>query len=110
MKDDLTGGEKIYYRYCSACHQLDGYGALGRFPPLTGTDWVTGDKERLINVILNGMEGSLEINGEVYNGVMPQHGFLKDEEIADVLTYIRTNFENNASEVETIEVEELRNK
>ncbi len=110
MKDDLAGGEKIYYRYCSACHQLNGDGAPGRFPPLTATDWVTGDKERLIKVVLDGMEGSLEIKEEVYNGVMPQHSFLKNEEIADVLTYIRTNFGNNASAVETIEVEELRNK
>lgn len=110
MKDDLAGGEEIYYRYCSACHQLDGNGASGRFPPLTGTDWVTGDKERLIKVVLDGMEGSLEIKEEVYNGVMPQHSFLKNEEIADVLTYIRTNFGNNASAVETMEVEELRNK
>ncbi len=110
MKDDMAGGEKIYYRYCSACHQLDGGGASGRFPPLTETDWVTGGKERLINVILNGMEGSLEINGEMYNGVMPQHSFLKDDEIADVLTYIRTNFGNKANAIETVEVEKVRSK
>ena len=108
MKDTMTGGEATYYRYCSACHQQNGKGADGRFPPLTGTDWVTGDKERLIKVLLNGMEGSLEVQGQVYNGVMPQHSFLTDGEIAEVLTYIRSNFENNADAVSTDEVGSIR--
>ena len=108
MKDTMTGGEATYYRYCSACHQHNGKGADGRFPPLTGTDWVTGDKERLIKVLLNGMEGSLEVQGQVYNGVMPQHSFLTDGEIAEVLTYIRSNFENNADAVSTDEVGSIR--
>lgn len=108
MKDEVVGGENTYYRYCSACHQLNGKGAGGRFPPLTGTDWVTGDKERLIKVLLNGMEGSLEIEGKVYNGVMPQHAFLNDKEIAEVLTYIRSNFGNEASEIQPEEVQTVR--
>ena len=108
MTGEFTGGEKIYYTYCSTCHQQDGRGATGRFPPLNGTEWVIGDKERLINIILNGMEGSMEVNGEVYNGVMPQHSFLSDEEVADVLTYIRTNFGNDAGEIKAEEVKKLR--
>ncbi len=108
MKGDLVGGENIYYRYCSTCHQLDGKGASGRFPPITGTDWVTGDKERLIKVLLNGMEGSLQIDGEVYNGVMPQHSFLNNKEIAEVLTYIRSNFGNDASAISIDEVKAIR--
>tara|TARA_R110000765_G_scaffold95610_2_gene179960 strand:- start:383 stop:2155 length:1773 start_codon:yes stop_codon:yes gene_type:complete len=108
MAGEFTGGEKIYYTYCSTCHQQDGRGATGRFPPLNGTEWVIGDKERLINIILNGMEGSMEVNGEVYNGVMPQHSFLSDEEVADVLTYIRTNFGNDAGEIKAEEVKKLR--
>jgi len=110
MKDDVAGGEKVYYQYCSACHQMNGQGASGRFPPLVNTDWVTGNKERLIQVILNGMEGSLEIDGEVYNGVMPQHSFLKDQEIAQVLSYVRSSFGNEASEIIEAEVAELRKK
>ncbi len=108
LPENLVGGAKIYQQYCSACHQMNGKGAPGRFPPLINTDWVTGDKERLIKVTLNGMEGSLQIDGEVYNGVMPQHSFLKDEEIALVLTYIRSSFDNEASEITTAEVRELR--
>lgn len=109
MQDDIHGGAKTYYTYCSACHQKNGGGATGRFPPVANTDWVTGDKERLIKIILEGMEGSIQVHGETYNGVMPQHSFLSDKEIADVLTYIRSNFGNEASAINPEEVEEIRN-
>jgi len=113
VKDDLaqdanSPGEVVYNTYCANCHQKDGGGASGRFPPIINTDWVRGDKERLMTIILNGMEGSMEINGETYNGVMPQHSFLSDEQIADVLTYIRANFENDASEITINEVAAIR--
>lgn len=109
-KSASSPGEAIYYTYCATCHQKDGRGATGRFPPLTNTDWVGGDKDRLIKILLEGMEGSMEINGEVYNGVMPQHSFLSDKDISQVLTYIRSNFENNADAVTEEEVQKLRNK
>ncbi|MEO9894470.1 cytochrome c, partial [Aurantibacter sp.] len=108
MKNDAVGGEKLYYQYCSACHQTNGKGASGRFPPLVNTDWVLGDSNRLIKVLLRGMEGSLEINGEVFNGVMPQHSFLKDKEVAQILTYIRSNFGNSASKITAKQVAETR--
>lgn len=108
MKEEIFGGEKTYYTYCSACHQKGGRGATGRFPPIANTDWVSGDKERLIKIVLEGMEGSIQVHGETYNGVMPQHSFLSDKEIAEVLTYIRSNFENNASAVTPEEVARLR--
>ncbi len=105
---DMAIGQKIYNQYCMACHQSNGMGASGRFPPLNGTDWVTGDKERLVHLILNGMEGAIEVNGEIYDGVMPQHSFLNDDQIADVLTYIRTQFDNQAGSVTAEEVENYR--
>ena len=108
MDKNVSGGEKTYYTYCSACHQKDGRGAIGRFPPIKNTDWVSGDKERLIKILLEGMEGSIEVGGETYNGVMPQHSFLSDKEIAEVLTYIRSNFGNKASAITDKEVEEIR--
>ena len=83
-------------------------GASGRFPPLVRTDWVTGDKERLVHIILNGMEGEIEVNGEIYNGLMPQHSFLNDDQVANVLTYIRTNFGNKASSLSAEEVKRFR--
>jgi len=105
---DIAIGQKIYNQYCMACHQSNGLGTSGRFPPLNGTDWVTGNKERLTNIILKGMEGVIEVNGEIYDGVMPQHSFLNDNQIADVLTYIRTNFGNQAQSIMAEEVENFR--
>lgn len=107
-KDDLTGGEKLYSIYCGTCHQRNGQGASGRFPPLAKSSWVTGDKNLLISIVLKGMEGPIEVNGEQFNGTMPQHSFLGDEEVANVLTYIRQNFENNASAVKPDEVAAVR--
>ena len=109
-KDMVAGGEKVFNMYCATCHQKDGKGASGRFPPLAGTDWVTGDKDRLINIILNGMQGNIVVNGEPYINAMPQHGFLSDQEVANVLTYIRQNFGNEASEVSATEVRRMRER
>lgn len=108
-KGITLGGEKIFSVYCATCHQKDGKGASGRFPPLTNTDWVTGDKKRLISIVLKGLDGSIQVNGETYINAMPQHSFLSNEEAANVLTYIRQNFGNRASKVTSAEVEEVRN-
>jgi mono/diheme cytochrome c family protein len=102
-----AGGEKVYVTYCRGCHQKDGRGASGRFPPLAGT-WITGDKAKLIGIIVGGMEGQIEVNGESYNDVMPKHQFLSDEEVANVLTYVRQNFGNKAGPVTIDEVREVR--
>ncbi len=111
IQKDLSGkGEEVYYLYCGVCHQGNGKGASGRFPPLAGTDWVTGDKERLIELVLNGREGPMEVNGVTYNNIMPQHGFLTDRDLAEVLTYIRQNFGNQASAITEEEVSQVRNK
>ena len=107
-KDIVAGGEKIYSVYCGTCHQRNGQGASGRFPPLAGTPWVTGDKTKLITIVLKGLEGRIEVNGEPYDNTMPQHSFLNDVEVANVLTYIRQNFGNKASAVSAEEVAAVR--
>lgn len=107
-KNIVAGGEKIYNIYCGTCHQRNGQGASGRFPPLAGTPWVTGDKKRLITVVLKGLEGRIEVKGETYDNMMPQHSFLDNEEVANVLTYVRQNFGNKASAVTVGEVSKVR--
>lgn len=104
----VAGGAKVYSIYCGTCHQRDGKGASGRFPPLAGASYVTGNKNLLISIVLKGMEGPITVNGEEFNGTMPQHSFLGDEEIANVLTYIRQNFGNKASSVTPDEVAAVR--
>ncbi len=102
-------GEKVYSQYCYSCHQAKGVGVQGLYPPINnGTDWVTGDKARLIGIILNGMQGEIEVHGETYNNAMPQHGYLSNEEVAGVLTYIRSNWGNDASSINPEEVQKVR--
>lgn len=113
VKDNLEKGKipekaKLYNTYCAACHQNDGKGDGNRFPPLGGTDWVTGDKIKLLNILLKGLNGEIVVNDKPYNGLMPAHNFLKDEEVAIILTYIRQNFGNTASAVSVEEVKEYR--
>lgn len=108
LQKNLPADQRLYNTFCGTCHQQNGEGARGRMPPLNGTDWVTGNKARLITVVLNGLQGPLEVKGESYNGVMPSHRFLKDEEIATILTYIRKSFGNNASAVSAEEVAKVR--
>jgi glucose/arabinose dehydrogenase len=109
-KGKVVGGEKLYIDYCAACHQGNGKGDAARFPPLAGVSWVTGNKTKLIQVILNGLEGSINVNGTIYKGTMPTHAFLTDAEVAEVLTYVRQNFGNKSSAVTKDEVNALREK
>ncbi len=102
-------GAEIYQTRCLSCHQANGGGVPGVFPPLTGTEWVTGDEDVLIRIILNGMTGEIEVNGMTYSGAMPPWGgFLTDEEVAALLTYIRAEWGNDASEVMAETVAEVR--
>ena len=103
----LLPGKAIYAQNCLSCHQADGGGVDGMNPPLAKTTWVLGDKTRLVKVLLNGMQG-VDIDGEPYNNVMASHDFLTDQQIADVLTYVRNSFGNKASAVKAAEVKAVR--
>ncbi|WP_162341141.1 c-type cytochrome [Cyclobacterium salsum] len=108
----LETGAQTYNIYCATCHQTNGKGDGTRFPPLSETEWVTANRgpnrKRLISLLLNGLEGQVEVNGVAYNGIMPAHSFLSDAEVAGVLTYIRKSFGNNASSISAAEVAQVR--
>jgi len=107
-------GKDIYERdgFCSTCHQPDGKGlAASEFPPLAGTRWVNGNKDRLIKLTLKGLLGPMEILGKKYSGQVPMtpfEGLLDDREMAAVLTYVRNSFGNSSSPVTPEEVEKVR--
>ena len=106
----VDSGKVVYDTYCLACHQADGRGVPGQNPPLAKTDWVLGDKTRLIGVVLNGLNDPVEIGGETYDNPMPAHDFLTDQQVADVLTYVRSHFGNQAPAIKPEEVKALRGK
>ena len=103
-------GEIIFKKYCISCHQADGGGVPNLNPPLIKTTYILGDKERLIKIILNGLNENIEIDGEYFSNPMPSLNILKDQEIADVLTYVRNNFGNKASAITSAEVKAIRKK
>lgn len=103
-------GEIMYVKHCLSCHQKDGSGVPNMFPPIQKSDWVNGDKDKLINVLLNGLEGDIDVNGDQYSQAMPKQNYLTDLQIAGILTYIRQNFGNNASAILPSDVAKLRSK
>ncbi|MGK6352460.1 c-type cytochrome [Parapedobacter sp. DT-150] len=108
LSPGMKAGKVVYDQYCATCHQQNGSGVPNLNPPLTKTDYVTGDKERLIRIVLNGSNEGLEVNGMVYSNAMPAHVFLKDEEVAQVLSYIRNSFGNRADTLTAEEVAQIR--
>lgn len=107
-KGMLEIGAQTYNVYCATCHQSNGLGDGTRFPTLSQTKWVRGNKKQLIKVLLQGLEGQIDVKGVSYNGIMPAHSFLSDAQIAGVLTYIRKSFGNNSSSISAIEVGNVR--
>jgi glucose/arabinose dehydrogenase/mono/diheme cytochrome c family protein len=110
VPDELLAGKRVYDKFCVQCHMSNGKGAPGMNPPLAGVNIVTGDKKQVINVILKGLSEPMVINGETYNNAMPSHAFLNDQQIADVLTYIRNTFGNSAEAIKPEEVKAARLK
>ncbi|HEX6191114.1 MAG TPA: c-type cytochrome [Chitinophagaceae bacterium] len=107
-KATMERGKKVYKVYCATCHQADGGGVPSLNPPLQKTTHVLGSKTKLIRIILKGMNTHEEIDGEIYSNVMAPHNHLSDQQIADVLTYIRNSFGNKAVAVTPGDVKYVR--
>jgi mono/diheme cytochrome c family protein len=107
----VDAGAEKYGQVCGACHQANGEGIEGNFPPLAGSEWMTGNAEVPVAIVLHGMQGEIEVKGVKYNGVMAAWGDqMTDEEIAAVITHERTSWGNSASAVSAAEVKVIRDK
>jgi len=104
----IARGKMVYTNICLACHMADGGGVPTLNPPLIKTTYVLGDKPTLIKIVLNGFKEDVEINGQTYSNNMTPHSDLKDRQIADVLTYVRKSFGNQASVITAAEVKKVR--
>lgn len=107
-KEIPVDGKTIYNQWCMPCHQQDGSGVPGMNPPLYNSTAVSGNKQLLIQWILKGTTEKKAINDTWYSNNMPPQDFLKDEEIAAVLTFIRTSFGNKSSKIVTRDVTTMR--
>lgn len=92
-------GGTIFAANCAACHQANGQGLPGVFPPLAGSEWVVGDPQVLANILLHGVSGKIEVAGQSFDGMMPAFAQLSDAEIAGVLTHIRSTWGNQAEAI-----------
>lgn len=112
LEAQKQAGQQVYAMVCFACHQPTGAGLPGMFPPLAGSDWVSAKKpDRLIRMVIHGITGPISVNGKPFPTpapIMPPQGTLSDEQIANVLTYVRTAFGNTASAVSAAEVKAVR--
>lgn len=107
---DPEAGRRVYNTACAPCHQPSGMGTPGMFPPLGGSEWVNAEgHQRIIRIVLNGLSGPIEVSGAQFNNVMvPWRDTLKDEDIAAVLTFIRSEWGNKADPVPVEEVKAVR--
>lgn len=102
----IEAGKNVYEHNCAACHQMSGQGIPGSFPPLAGSDYLR-NKQASIRTVLHGLKGPVTVNGKQFNGVMPALG-LSDSEIANVLTYINSKWNNPGYEIRPAEVRSQR--
>lgn len=100
-------GANVYKNLCQACHQPDGKGMKGVFPPLAKSDYFANDHNKAISAIVHGLSGKITVNGEIYNSAMPAQA-LSDEEVANVVTYLLNNFGNKGGEVSPDQVKKVR--
>lgn len=110
LPDWFIPGRKVYGTYCVGCHQGNGAGAPGQFPPLAKSDWVNVEgHNRLVRIVLNGLQGPVTVNGVEYNNAMlAWRDQLTDGDIANVISYVRNEWGNKGSAVTAAEVKTIR--
>ena len=111
LERKISSGEKVFAVRCASCHQANGLGIAGQYPPLDGSNWVTSDPGIISNIILKGLKGEIVVKGETYGtsaAVNMAAVAISDREIANVVTYVRQAWGNNAEEIFEDEVASIR--
>jgi nitrite reductase (NO-forming) len=104
---DYSAGEEVYNKTCVVCHQAEGEGLAGAFPPLAGSDYLLDDKFRAVEQVLNGLSGEIIVNGVEYNSIMPAQE-VTDQEATDVINYVLNSWGNDGGEVTLEDVQEAK--
>ncbi len=107
-KDQIAAGQALFAGTCSVCHQANGAGLAGVFPPLAKSDWLAQDTKRAIGVVLHGLSGKVKVNGKDYESVMPPMNQLNDDEVANILTYVLNSWGNPGGSISADEVKKQR--
>ena len=93
-------GAQVFNANCVACHQASGKGLPGVFPPLDGSEWVSGDERVVANILLHGIDGEITVTGNVFKGSMPSFKQLGDAELAAVASHVRSQWSNKAPAIQ----------
>lgn len=107
-KTQVAAGEALFKGTCSTCHQGNGAGIEGVFPPLAASDYLNADPKRAIAAVVNGLSGPVTVNGKPYNSVMPPMSQLNDDEVANILTYVYASWDNKGTVVTPEMVAQVR--
>ena len=102
LEQSIEDGQYVYEDFCSRCHLPDGNGVSGVYPPLNNSNWLKEKVNESIASVKYGLQGEIEVNGEIYNNVMTSMG-LSDEEVADVMNYVMNSWDNTQEEMLTPE-------
>ncbi len=109
LKASVSRGKETYIAYCISCHMEQGEGIDGVYPPLAKSEYLMADKKRSIQQVLYGVTGEIKVKGKVYN--MDMAGFdLSDQEVSDVLNYVRNSFGNKGDAISPAQVQAARKK
>ena len=104
VDDQIKAGQALFTGTCSTCHQPNGEGMAGVFPPLAKSDYIAANPKRIVDVILHGLTGAVVVNGKDYNSVMPPMSQLTDDEVANIGTYVLNSWGNPGGKISSAEV------
>jgi nitrite reductase (NO-forming) len=110
LQDQVQAGQQLFAGTCSVCHQANGGGLPGVFPPLAKSDLIAHDPKRPVDIVLHGLTGKVTVNGQEYNSVMPPMSQLNDDEVANILTFVLNSWDNPGGRVTADEVKAARAK
>ncbi len=108
QQEQVDAGKVLFTGTCSVCHQANGEGLAGVFPPLAKSDYIAKDVKRIISTVLHGLSGKVTVNGKEYNSVMPPMNQLNDDEVANILTYVLNSWSNPGGRITADEVKKVR--
>ena len=108
LQDQINAGKSLFNGTCSVCHQANGAGLAGVFPPLAKSDYLNEDPKRAAAVVMHGLSGKVNVNGQEYNSVMPPMNQLNDDEVANILTYVLNSWGNKGGQIKTEDMKAVR--
>ena len=108
LAQSMKRGQEVFNTTCKNCHQENGQGMPGVYPPLAKSDFLMQDTKRAIGIVVNGIDGEIFVNGKKYNLDMPAHTQLSDQQVTDVLNFVRNSWGNKGKAITPAQVKAAR--